>query len=638
MSTYKALVGKKIKSVSSDPSDSVEGQMWYNSTTQSLRGLAITEAWASSGPLLEANYGAAGAGSQNDMIYFGGAPYPALTNKTFEYNGTGWSEGGNYIGSIKYLAGCGTQTAGLGAGGQIPSPGAQTSSAEYDGSSWTSGNTLTNKRMNTGSTMVGIQTAALIVGGDQLPSTPRSLTACEEYDGTNWTSGGAYPIVIQNTAAAGTLTAGWAAGGLSDPAPGVSNISRDATNHYDGSSWSAGGTLPTATFRAGASGTQTAGLIFSGQTGPYPSPTSNKATTTFAYDGSTWTSKPAMAIGRQSIAAGGVSSPSTAAIGAGGYVTPSTTAATEEFTASTNVITGAAWASGANIGTSRNALSGCGTQTASLIAGGDNTDPSYLANVEEYNGTSWSEQTDLPGNKRSGGLAGTQTAAIFFGGQAHPNLESNASFKYDGSSWTSGGTMPVSIALGGVAGTGTQTAALSVGGYIQPPSSGAYTDIALEYDGSSWSANPNSLPSVGTSIGHSGIQTAALLSGGDNSYLSFRDTSFTYDGSSFSAAPNLIFAHAVGAAGGTQTDSIICTGQTTPQPAASSQAQGYDGTSWATRPSISSVRRYSASGKNTSPASASWVAGGYTGSAPTNAHEEFTGETTAANVETFSTS
>ena len=303
MSTYKALVGKKIKSVSSDPSDSVEGQMWYNSTTQSLRGLAITEAWASSGPLLEANYGAAGAGSQNDMIYFGGAPYPALTNKTFEYNGTGWSEGGNYIGSIKYLAGCGTQTAGLGAGGQIPSPGAQTSSAEYDGSSWTSGNTLTNKRMNTGSTMVGIQTAALIVGGDQLPSTPRSLTACEEYDGTNWTSGGAYPIVIQNTAAAGTLTAGWAAGGLSDPAPGVSNISRDATNHYDGSSWSAGGTLPTATFRAGASGTQTAGLIFSGQTGPYPSPTSNKATTTFAYDGSTWTSKPAMAIGRQSIAA-----------------------------------------------------------------------------------------------------------------------------------------------------------------------------------------------------------------------------------------------------------------------------------------------------------------------------------------------
>ena len=102
MSTYKEIIGKKIKSVSSDPSDSADGQMWYNTTTQSLRGLAITEAWASSGPLPEANYGAAGAGSQTDMIYFGGAPYPALTNKTFEYNGTGWSEGGNYIGSIKY--------------------------------------------------------------------------------------------------------------------------------------------------------------------------------------------------------------------------------------------------------------------------------------------------------------------------------------------------------------------------------------------------------------------------------------------------------------------------------------------------------------------------------------------------------
>ena len=51
MSTYKEIIGKKIKSVSSDPSDSADGQMWYNTTTQSLRGLALTSAWSSAAPL-----------------------------------------------------------------------------------------------------------------------------------------------------------------------------------------------------------------------------------------------------------------------------------------------------------------------------------------------------------------------------------------------------------------------------------------------------------------------------------------------------------------------------------------------------------------------------------------------------------
>jgi hypothetical protein len=43
-----------------------------------------------------------------------------------------------------------------------------------------------------------------------------------------------------------------------------------------------------------------------------------------------------MATARQSVGAGGVSSPSTAAIGAGGYVTPGTTASTEEFNGETS--------------------------------------------------------------------------------------------------------------------------------------------------------------------------------------------------------------------------------------------------------------------------------------------------------------
>ena len=51
MSTYRAIVGKKIKSLSSDPTEGADGQMWYNTTTKKLRGLAVVEAWSSSATL-----------------------------------------------------------------------------------------------------------------------------------------------------------------------------------------------------------------------------------------------------------------------------------------------------------------------------------------------------------------------------------------------------------------------------------------------------------------------------------------------------------------------------------------------------------------------------------------------------------
>ena len=44
MATYRSIVGHKINKVSSDPAEPLTGQMWYNSTTGSLRGLAIIEA------------------------------------------------------------------------------------------------------------------------------------------------------------------------------------------------------------------------------------------------------------------------------------------------------------------------------------------------------------------------------------------------------------------------------------------------------------------------------------------------------------------------------------------------------------------------------------------------------------------
>jgi hypothetical protein len=58
-------------------------------------------------------------------------------------------------------------------------------------------------------------------------------------------------------AGAGTQTAGLGFGGYT---PGVTN----ATEHYDGSAWTAGGNMGTARYNPGGTGTLSAGLGFGG--------------------------------------------------------------------------------------------------------------------------------------------------------------------------------------------------------------------------------------------------------------------------------------------------------------------------------------------------------------------------------------
>jgi hypothetical protein len=58
MSTYYQIFGGKINVLSSDPSNPVEGQMWYNTTSEVLKyrvGL-IPAAWSSGGTMGTARY------------------------------------------------------------------------------------------------------------------------------------------------------------------------------------------------------------------------------------------------------------------------------------------------------------------------------------------------------------------------------------------------------------------------------------------------------------------------------------------------------------------------------------------------------------------------------------------------------
>jgi hypothetical protein len=105
MTTYKEIFGKYIKNYSSDPTDDVEGQVWYNSTTGVFKtNVSIGAAWASGGNLGTARSEIAGAGTQTAGLGFGGyiSAGTPTTNATEEYDGSAWTAGGN-LGTLDVL-------------------------------------------------------------------------------------------------------------------------------------------------------------------------------------------------------------------------------------------------------------------------------------------------------------------------------------------------------------------------------------------------------------------------------------------------------------------------------------------------------------------------------------------------------
>jgi hypothetical protein len=79
MTTYKEIYGTNVEVLSSDPTNPVEGQIWYNSTSQTLKGYALVAgSWATAGPLNTARASLAGAGIQTSALAFGGST-PTIT-------------------------------------------------------------------------------------------------------------------------------------------------------------------------------------------------------------------------------------------------------------------------------------------------------------------------------------------------------------------------------------------------------------------------------------------------------------------------------------------------------------------------------------------------------------------------------
>jgi len=324
VSTYKSIFGQKIKKVSANPSNPIEGEMWYNTATGSLKVQKLVAASFSSGNNLgTGRYGGQpfGSGQTAQVVAGGLTGSPAATANVESYNGTSWSEGNNLNTARGNGASGGTETAGIVACGRNNSSTMFGQTEEYDGTSFSENNDCPSAAYR--QTGAGTQTALMICGGISPPTFPPYNNTSFEYDGTNWTAGGAMPQRGDYMDGVGVTTAAVIFGATNSPSPNTNNSSLD----YDGSSFSSNNNMNIA--HGGqhlVAGTVTAALVAGGGS-PYA--TAAEAET---YDGTTFS--PNATLGQPG-QRGGKSATTAAAIACGGCNPPvaSNLSATEEYNA-----------------------------------------------------------------------------------------------------------------------------------------------------------------------------------------------------------------------------------------------------------------------------------------------------------------
>ena len=314
MADYKNIKGFNIQYLDSDPPNPIEGQMWFNSTTQTLKGVEVGGApagtWASGGILNTARSSSGAAGATNSAaLVFGGSSNSALTE---QYNGTSWTEVNDLNSGRQYMGGQGTSTLAICFGGE--EPGFTGKTELWDGTNWTEVNDMNTARYTLGSGTLAY-TEGFAVGGY---GSTGLMAQVESFDGTNWTE-----VAEMNTARNGPFVSGdsanaISAGGSIEP-PTVNN-----SEVWNGSSWTEVSEINTARYNGGSAGTYTAALIFGGM-----NQAGTKDAETEFWNGTSWTelSDLALARGYQD----GAGAASTNAIYGGGRTTVAV-ANTEEWT------------------------------------------------------------------------------------------------------------------------------------------------------------------------------------------------------------------------------------------------------------------------------------------------------------------
>ena len=412
-------------------------------------------------------------------------------------------------------------------------------------SAWRSSSPLIVARDAAGS--AGTQSTATIFGGN---INPGNTSATDEYNGSGFSSGGTLGTARRQTSGCGLQTAALCVAGYTTA--NAANV-----EEYNGTSWSEQNDIPS-NYRNGSTfGTQTAALYVGGYSAPVPN-----ATTIQIYDGTNWTTSPAtLGTGGNSLSSTGTS---TAGLVFGGS---NRLNVTEEWN-------GSAMSTGGNLTTSkygRGSANQAPSENAMSAGGGI---PAQTT-VENYNGTSWSTLPSLAVATNSIKGAGTVASAIMMGGGPGAGPVFNTTTEFDqttntitAAAWASGGALPVAVYDG--AGAGTQTAGLAFGGDTAPDGTAAGS---YEYNGTSWTAG-NSLNNGRRELNGFGTQTAGVATlGGDTPATTYTEE---YDGTNWSNANAASTARTMMGAAGVQTSGLVCGGN----PGTMTTTEEYDGTNW----------------------------------------------------------
>ena len=182
MTTFKEIRGTDILALSSDPANPELGQIWYNSSSGTLKGYRTVNAWSSGGTMNTARRALGSAGTQTATLAFGGAPNPAVGNKTESYNGTSWTNVANLNIDINATAGAGTQTNAVSMGGYNAASTYVGTTQVWNGTAWTTNPTGLSTARSNAATATGGPADSNIVAGGYL-SGDTVTTATEEWTG-----------------------------------------------------------------------------------------------------------------------------------------------------------------------------------------------------------------------------------------------------------------------------------------------------------------------------------------------------------------------------------------------------------------------------------------------------------------------
>lgn len=328
MGEYIGIKGGTVQSLASDPSPLIEGQVWYNTTSNVIKGTnnAGSGTWASGTSPSVGKYGAGSAGTTTAALQIAGHNQSTATNlvTTETYDGTTWTEVGDLSTGGSYGMGCGTQTAAFFAGASSPLSSALAQT--WNGSSWTAGPAFLTLRYGGGGG--GITTSAVYATGWKAPG--HSLDS-ETWDGTSWSEGNNCNTGRSHVYCSGSSESDAMMSGGGTPARSA------LVETYDGTSWTVATVLPEAMVEGGGMGSgNTSAIVFGGGTPAAPINPKTKI-----WNGSAWTEVGDLGTARQTMNQGG-STGGTGAFCLGGYSpapAPDETLLCEEYTGALGVVT-----------------------------------------------------------------------------------------------------------------------------------------------------------------------------------------------------------------------------------------------------------------------------------------------------------